>query len=62
MGLSVSVVHSYLKQFKRNANLLKFIAGETEILLATDLASRGLDLKNVHLVINYDLPKNPKGK
>jgi superfamily II DNA/RNA helicase len=62
MGLSVSVVHSYLKQYKRNSNLLKFIAGETEVLLATDLASRGLDLKNVHLVVNYDLPKNPKGK
>lgn len=61
LGLRVSVVHSYLKQFKRNANLLRFISGETEVLLATDLASRGLDLKNVHLVVNYDLPKNPKG-
>ena len=61
MGIKVSVVHSYLKQFKRNSNLLRFISGETEVLLATDLASRGLDLKNVNLVINYDLPKNPKG-
>lgn len=62
MGLRVSVVHSYLKQFKRNANLLRFISGETQILLATDLASRGLDLKHVQLVVNYDLPANPKGK
>lgn len=62
VGLGVSVVHSYLKQFKRNANLLRFISGETEVLLATDLASRGLDLKNVHLVVNYDLPRNPKGE
>ena len=62
MGIKVSVVHSYLKQFKRNSNLLRFISGETQVLLATDLASRGLDLKNVNLVVNYDLPKNPKGK
>ena len=61
MGLAVSVVHSYLKQFKRNRHLLRFISGETELLLATDLASRGLDLKSVNLVVNYDLPKSPKG-
>lgn len=62
LGLKVSVVHSYLKQFKRTANLMKFISNQTPILLATDLASRGLDLKQVHLIVNYDLPKNPKGK
>ena len=62
LGLKVAVVHSYLKQFKRTANLLKFISNQSPILLATDLASRGLDLKQVHLVVNYDLPRNPKGR
>lgn len=61
VGLRVSVVHSFLKQHKRTSNLLNFISGQNKILLATDLASRGLDLKMVTSVINYDLPREAKG-
>ena len=41
----------------RRANLKKFRNGEIDILIATDLAARGLDFENVDLVINYHLPK-----
>jgi len=40
--------------------LNKFKAGERNILVATDVASRGLDIPNVDLVINYDIPTNGK--
>ena len=45
---------------KRLAALNKFKAGERSILIATDVASRGLDIPAVDLVINYELPANSK--
>jgi ATP-dependent RNA helicase DDX49/DBP8 len=60
-GLEHSVVslHSKLPQRDRNANLSQFRAGEAKVLVATDVASRGLDIPDVGLVINYDVPRNP---
>lgn len=40
--------------------LNKFKSGERKILIATDVASRGLDVSNVDLVVNYDIPQNAK--
>ena len=37
----------------------KFKSGKTQVLIATDLASRGLDIKGLPVVINYDLPRSP---
>ncbi len=48
-----------MPQKKRLANLQKFKAEQAKILVATDVASRGLDIPSVDLVINYDLPLNP---
>lgn len=45
-----------LDQRERNETLLKFANGSTRIMVATDVASRGLDVKDVSLVINFDLP------
>lgn len=47
-------------QAKRLGALNKFKAGECNILVCTDVASRGLDIPNVDLVINYDIPSNSK--
>eukprot|EP01026_Neomeris_dumetosa_P015810 TRINITY_DN1601_c0_g1_i2.p2 TRINITY_DN1601_c0_g1~~TRINITY_DN1601_c0_g1_i2.p2 ORF type:complete len:167 (-),score=38.20 TRINITY_DN1601_c0_g1_i2:188-649(-) len=49
-----------MSQPKRLAALNKFKAGEKSILIATDVASRGLDIPTVDVVINYDLPRNCK--
>lgn len=45
-----------LDQRERNETLLKFANGSVRIMVATDVASRGLDVKNISMVINYDLP------
>lgn len=55
----VTSLHSLLAQQDRTANLAKFRASASRILVATDVASRGLDIPDVELVINYDVPRNP---
>ncbi len=51
-------IHSDLQQPDRTLTLTKFDNKSCRILVATDLASRGIDVKDVSAVINYDLPKN----
>lgn len=55
----VTALHSGLQHEQRISNLARFRAGAARILVATDVASRGLDIPDVGLVINYDLPRNP---
>uniref|UniRef100_A0A7S3GEV4 ATP-dependent RNA helicase n=1 Tax=Palpitomonas bilix TaxID=652834 RepID=A0A7S3GEV4_9EUKA len=54
------VLHSYLSQRDRIINLNKFRGKKADILVATDVASRGLDIPTVRLVVNYDMPRWPK--
>lgn len=49
-----------MTQNKRLSSLARFKSRDANILVATDVASRGLDIPEVDLVINYDLPLNPK--
>ncbi|KAK2782646.1 putative RNA helicase [Emmonsiellopsis sp. PD_33] len=52
-------LHSLLPQSERTANLSRFRASAARILVATDVAARGLDIPSVGLVINFDVPRNP---
>ncbi|TKA30946.1 ATP-dependent RNA helicase DBP8 [Salinomyces thailandicus] len=55
----VTALHSGLHHTDRVANLARFRAKAARILIATDVAARGLDIPAISLVINYDLPRNP---
>lgn len=59
LGLETGAIHGQLDQERRVAALERFRSGETPVLVATDVASRGLDIQNVEVVINYDLPNVP---
>ncbi len=60
LGFGAIPLHGQLAQPKRLAALAKFKAGERGVLIATDVASRGLDIPSVDLVLNFDLPSNSK--
>lgn len=60
LGFGAIPLHGQLTQTKRFGSLNKFSTGERKILIATDVASRGLDIPSVDLVINYDIPTHPK--
>ncbi len=49
-------LHSQMNQQKRETQLNLFRSGKCPILLATDVAARGIHVKNVEYVINYDFP------
>jgi len=59
-NLRVSTIHSKMPQKKRFENLENFKNKKNNILVSTDIASRGLDIQNVELVINYDIPRAPQ--
>tara|TARA_Y100001958_G_scaffold140768_1_gene115652 strand:+ start:1658 stop:2794 length:1137 start_codon:yes stop_codon:yes gene_type:complete len=54
----ISYIHGELSSEIRKKNLEDFKNGQTRILLSTDLLSRGIDIQQLSLVINFDLPKN----
>ncbi|KAM0322031.1 hypothetical protein ACHAQA_009774 [Verticillium albo-atrum] len=60
LGFSALPLHGQLSQSARLGALNKFRAGSRDILVATDVAARGLDIPNVDIVINYDLPQDSK--
>ncbi|KAI9806255.1 MAG: putative RNA helicase [Sarcosagium campestre] len=55
----VTALHSALPQRDRTSNLGRFRAGAADVLVATDVAARGLDIPLVALVVNYDVPRDP---
>ena len=57
---SVAVMHADRNQSERQEALAGFKAGRYEVLVATDLAARGLDIAGVTHVVNYDVPENPE--
>ncbi len=61
MGYSAGAIHGDFTQSFRDEMMEKFKRGETDILVATDVAARGLDIPDVSHVINYSIPQNPDG-
>jgi superfamily II DNA/RNA helicase len=57
-GLAVSDIHSDLTQDEREQVLLDFRNRKLNILVATDILSRGIDIEDIDLVINYDVPND----
>lgn len=60
MGHSAAEIHSNRSLAQRREALEGFKLGRYRVLVATDIASRGIDVKGIELVINYDLPESPE--
>ncbi|KAL5731948.1 RNA helicase [Ranunculus cassubicifolius] len=60
LGMGAIPISGQMSQAKRLGALNQFKAGECPILICTDVASRGLDIPSVDMVINYDIPTNSK--
>jgi ATP-dependent RNA helicase DeaD len=58
-GMNVKALHGDMSQGSRDGVMLSFKAGRLPILVATDVAARGLDITTVTHVINYDVPTSP---
>ncbi len=59
-GLAAVAIHSDRTQGERTRALADFKAGEIQVLVATDVAARGLDIEDLPLVVNYELPTSPE--
>ena len=59
-NLKVAEMHSDLDQNVREEVMLKFKAGHVNVVVATDIISRGIDIDNIETVINYDVPHEPE--
>ena len=60
MGFDVEALHGEVSQAQRERILAKFKKGHANILVATDVAARGIDINDLTHVINFDLPDNPE--
>lgn len=54
--LDVAILHSGRSQSQRNSALASFRSGQSRVLVATDVAARGIDVDNISYVINYEVP------
>ena len=59
-GLSVDRIDGDLDQFERDEVLVRFRGGSVRVLVATDVAGRGLDIEGLDLVVNFELPQQPE--
>ncbi|CAO5682886.1 MAG: ATP-dependent RNA helicase DeaD [Holosporales bacterium] len=59
-GYQADAIHGDLKQARRDRVILKFRSKRIRILVATDVAARGLDIPHIECVVNYDLPHCPE--
>ena len=57
-GFNVAAMHSDLEQKEREETMLQFKNRKVSILIATDIVSRGIDIDDIQMVINYDVPRD----
>ena len=55
---TVSVIHGEMLQDERDATLREFTSGSSRVLIATDIVARGIDVQQVSVVVNFDLPRD----
>jgi superfamily II DNA/RNA helicase len=60
LKIDARAMHSDLEQSERDQVMLDFRNGKVDVLVATDVVSRGIDVTDVPLVINYDVPHDPE--
>ena len=60
MKFNVAAMHSDLEQSQREEVMKEFKSGHVDILVATDVVSRGIDINDIKLVINFDIPHDPE--
>lgn len=60
VGLESVFIHGDVAQDERFKILESFKNGDQKVLITTDVAARGIDIPNVEIVVNYDLPENPE--
>ncbi|MBI5640497.1 MAG: DEAD/DEAH box helicase [Nitrospirae bacterium] len=61
LGYNAGALHGDFTQSHREEMMGKFKGGDIDILVATDVAGRGIDVENISHVINYSIPQNPEG-
>ena len=59
-GISVEVLHGDKDMKHRGRAIKQFAEGKVQVLVATDVAQRGLDIEGISHVVNYDVPRNPE--
>lgn len=59
-GINAHAIHGDMPQGKRNSTMKRLRDGELSVLVASDLAARGIDVDGISHVINYDLPEDPE--
>ncbi|HIP32543.1 MAG TPA: DEAD/DEAH box helicase [Crocinitomicaceae bacterium] len=60
VSIHSEALHGGIEQKDRFAILERFAKGENKVLITTDVACRGIDIPNVEVVVNYDIPDNPE--
>ena len=60
IGINCGAMHSDLEQAERDEILYKFKTGQIDVLVATDIVARGIDIDDIAMVINFDVPHDPE--